>query len=76
MHDSGLHNSGLHNSDLHNSGLSDLLRWTTAAELVLKKVPFFARPQARLRVEQLAREQGADTVTVELVEQARQEFGQ
>lgn len=41
-----------------------------------KKIPFFVRPQATMRVQHLARAAGVEVVTVELVEQARLEFGQ
>ncbi len=36
----------------------------------------FVRSQARQRIEELARHAGSDRVTVEMVEQARIEFGQ
>jgi hypothetical protein len=54
----------------------DRLEWTSEAEAKFKNIPFFARVQARQRIEQLARESSLDTVTAELVEQARLEFGQ
>jgi hypothetical protein len=54
----------------------EALQWTTEASSKLKSIPYFVRPQARHRIEQLAREAGLEQVTVELVEQARQEFGQ
>ncbi|MEQ8956982.1 MAG: PCP reductase family protein, partial [Coleofasciculus sp. C2-GNP5-27] len=41
-----------------------------------KKIPYFVRTQARQRIEHLAREADLDVVTVEIVEQARVEFGQ
>jgi len=49
---------------------------TPDAKLKLKNIPYFVRTQARQRVEQLARETNLDEVTVEMVEQARLEFGQ
>jgi len=55
---------------------TDALEWTLAAKAKLKKIPFFARTQATARIEQLARAAGQEVVTVELVEQARAEFGQ
>jgi hypothetical protein len=61
---------------MRDSDLTDLLRWTAAAEVKLKNIPFFARSQARQKIEALAREGKLDVVTVELVEQARLEFGQ
>lgn len=51
------------------------LRWTAAAQAKLKNIPFFVRTQARQRIEQLAREANLEEVTVEIVEQARLEFG-
>jgi hypothetical protein len=61
---------------MRESDLTDVLRWTPAAEAKLKNIPFFARSQARQRVEALAREAGMEVVTMELVEQARLAFGQ
>ena len=52
------------------------LQWTPSAMAMLKKIPFFVRPQATVRIQNLARAAGLDVVTVELVEQARLEFGQ
>jgi hypothetical protein len=57
-------------------GFNESLRWTPDAKLKLKNIPYFVRTQARQRVEQLAREANLDEVTVEMVEQARLEFGQ
>ena len=59
-----------------NSNFDGSLRWTPEAQEKLQKIPFFARFQARQRTEQLAREAHLEEVTVELVEQARSEFGQ
>lgn len=56
--------------------LTDDLRWSVAAQTKLKNIPFFVRSQARQRIEELAREAGSEVVTPELVEQAREEFGQ
>ncbi len=52
------------------------LEWTPEALAKLNNVPFFARAQAKSRSEELARQQWADAVTVDLIEQARVEFGQ
>ena len=52
------------------------LKWTAEAKTKFKNIPFFVRAQARERIEHLAREAESDTVTAELVEQARLEFGQ
>jgi hypothetical protein len=46
------------------------------AKAKLKNIPYFVRGQARVRIEQLAREAETEVVTVDLVEQARIEFGQ
>ena len=56
--------------------LTDNLRWTPEAKAKLRNIPFFVRPQARQRIEQLARAAQLDEVTLEIVEQARVEFGQ
>lgn len=61
---------------MRESDLTDLLRWTSPAEAKLKNIPFFARSQARQKIEAIAREANLEVVTVELVEQARLEFGQ
>jgi hypothetical protein len=55
---------------------TDALEWTPEAKAKLKNIPFFVRSQARQRIEQMARAAGQEVVTVELVEQARLEFGQ
>jgi Proto-chlorophyllide reductase 57 kD subunit len=54
----------------------DVLVWTPEAEAKLLNIPFFVRSQARNRIEALARSEGLEEVTPELVEQARVEFGQ
>lgn len=61
---------------MNNSDFTDALQWTPEAKAKLKNIPYFVRTQARKRIEQLAREADLDRVTVELVEQARLEFGQ
>ena len=61
---------------MNNSHLTDALEWTPEAKVILKNIPFFARTQAKARIEQLARAAGQEVVTVEIVEQARAEFGQ
>jgi Proto-chlorophyllide reductase 57 kD subunit len=55
---------------------SDHPHWTPQAKAKLKNIPYFVRSQARQRIEELARHAGSDEVTVEMVEQARIEFGQ
>lgn len=61
---------------MRDSDFTDVLEWTPEAKAKLKNIPFFVRTQARQRIEQLARADGQEVVTVELVEQARVEFGQ
>lgn len=61
---------------MREADLTDSLHWTAEAETKLKKIPFFVRAQARQRIEAMAREAELDTVTADLVEQARLEFGQ
>lgn len=61
---------------MSDANLSDTLKWTPEAEAKLKNIPFFARTQAKARIEHLARESAQELVTAELVEQARVEFGQ
>lgn len=61
---------------MRNSDMTDSLEWTPEATEKLKNIPFFVRSQARQRIEHLAREAELETVTAELVEQARLEFGQ
>ena len=55
---------------------TDTLRWSPEAKAKLKNIPFFVRSQARQRIEQLARDAEMDEITVDIVEQARTEFGQ
>jgi hypothetical protein len=61
---------------MSGSDFTDALQWTPEAKVKLKNIPFFVRSQARQRIEQLAREANLEVVTVDLVEQARAEFGQ
>ena len=56
--------------------MSDFPNWTPAAQAKLKNIPFFVRAQARKRIEDVAREQDADAITADIVEQVRLEFGQ
>lgn len=52
------------------------MHWTADALERLQDIPFFVRSQARSRIEQWACDRDYDEVTVELVEEARREFGQ
>lgn len=56
-------------------GMSSAIEWTTEAEARLKEIPFFVRPAARKKIEKFAQELGATQITVEIYEQAKQEFG-
>lgn len=58
------------------SNFNDELFWTIEAQVKLRKIPYFARTQARQRIENLTRQQGLEEVTAAIVEQARSEFGQ
>ncbi len=61
---------------MRNFNLNDELYWTPQAQAKLKMIPFFARPQARLKIEKIARAAELEEVTAEIVEQARAKFGQ
>lgn len=61
---------------LNQPNYNDELFWTTEAQLKLKKIPYFARTQARQKIEKLARAAQLEEVTPAIVEQARIEFGQ
>ena len=61
---------------MSNFNLTDDLYWTPQAQAKLKMIPFFARPQARQKIEEIARAADLEEVTIEVVEQARTEFGQ
>ncbi len=61
---------------MRNYNFTDDLYWTVEAQAKLKKIPFFVRPQARQRIEQLTRAANLEEVTANIVEQARIEFGQ
>ena len=61
---------------MRNFNLTDDLYWTPQAQAKLRMIPFFARPQARQKIEAIARAAELEEVTIEIVEQARAEFGQ
>lgn len=61
---------------MRNLNLTDDLYWTPQAQAKLKMIPFFARPQARQKIEEMARAADLEEVTAEIVERARTEFGQ
>jgi hypothetical protein len=59
-----------------NFNNEDELTWTSEAKAKFKNIPYFVRSQARQRIEQLALTSGSDRITAEIVEKAKQEFGQ
>jgi hypothetical protein len=61
---------------MEESNYPETLEWTPEAKIKLKNIPYFARTLARQRIEKIAIAANADIVTVEMVEQARLEFGQ
>ncbi|MGB5963455.1 MAG: PCP reductase family protein [Coleofasciculaceae cyanobacterium] len=61
---------------MNSSDFTGVLQWTPEAKIKLRNIPFFVRLQARKRIEQIAQEAYLEVVTVEIVEQARAEFGQ
>ena len=61
---------------MRNFNLTDDLYWSPQAQVKLKMIPFFARPQARQKIEEMARAAELEEVTAEIVELARTEFGQ
>ena len=60
----------------NTNNFSDEIRWTTEAQLKLRKIPYFVRTQARQKIEALARAAQLEEVTESIVEKARLEFGQ
>ena len=61
---------------MQNLDNAEGLIWTTEAKVKFKNIPYFVRSQARQRIEQIALAEGSDTITAEIVEKARVEFGQ
>ena len=55
--------------------MSNSPAWTAEAEARLKEIPFFVRPAARKKIEKFAQEMGADQITAEIYDQAKQKFG-
>jgi hypothetical protein len=54
----------------------EMLTWTPEAQEKLRNIPYFVRSQARQRIEEITYAHNTDIVTVDIVEQARIEFGQ
>ena len=59
---------------MSDARFTDELQWTSEARAKLRNIPFFARTQARMQIEELARRSQSEQVTVEIVEAARQSF--
>ena len=55
---------------------SNSIQWTSEAEAELKEIPFFVRPAARKKIEKFAQEAGQTTITEEVYDQAKKQFGQ
>ncbi|MEM9088881.1 MAG: protochlorophyllide oxidoreductase [Cyanobacteria bacterium P01_F01_bin.53] len=55
--------------------MADSVQWTTAAEALLKEIPFFVRPAARKKIEKYAREHGLAEITDTVYQQAKAQFG-
>lgn len=52
------------------------LFWTQEAQIKLNRIPFFLRIRARQRIEELTQLAELEEVTVDMVEQACNEFSQ
>lgn len=61
---------------MKNFNVTDELYWTPQAQAKFKMIPFFARLQARQKIEAITRAAELEEVTAEIVLQARAEFGQ
>ena len=48
--------------------------WSPEAERRLDNIPDFIRPMARREVERMAKERGATTVTVQVMDEAKEKF--
>lgn len=54
--------------------MSESVQWTPEAEAKLKDIPFFVRPFARKKIETYAQENNFSQITIELYEEAKQQF--
>lgn len=61
---------------MKNFNVTDELYWTPQAQAKLRMIPFFARPQARQKIEAMARAAELEEVTATVVDRARAQFGQ
>ena len=62
-------------SGMERSQAAEPIRWTTAAEERLLKVPEFVRPMARVGIEKFAADKGAFEVDEKILDEAREFFG-
>ena len=53
---------------------SDGMSWSSEAKERLKNIPDFIQPMARKEIERVARERGVDTVSAELMNEAKDKF--
>jgi len=54
--------------------MSESIKWTGEAEAKLKEIPFFVRPFARKKIETYAQDQNLPEITIDIYEQAKQQF--
>ncbi len=54
--------------------MSSNISWIPEAEAKLKEIPFFVRPMARKKIEAFAQAAGSQEITIEIYEQAKQQF--
>jgi len=69
----GEENSSASSSEMQASATGPL--WTDEAESRLQQVPEFVRPMARMGIEKYAVSHGQKEITVEVLENARENFG-
>jgi plasmid stabilization system protein ParE len=50
------------------------LAWSREAEQRLENIPDFIRPMARKEIERVARERGLQTVTAQVMDEAKEKF--
>ena len=62
-------------SGMERSQAAEPIRWTTAAEERLLRVPEFVRPMARVGIEKFAADKGAFEVDEKILDEAREFFG-
>ena len=50
------------------------ITWTREAEQRLENIPDFIRPMARKEIERVAKERGVDTITAQVMDDAKDKF--